>query len=227
MDYMKLSKQLYDNKYAGGYGINFPESHVIRIFNYVDRLYVVKDKKIKILDFGCGTGAHSILFESYGWESFGVDVNAYAIEVCKKVLTPENFTVILPGQSIHGLFVDKFDVIFANQSLYYLNHEAFNNLMEDMNKILTPDGIVVFTMMGSENYYFNKVDKEAPIQDGLRKVILGGRLEDETYINFVQDEKDLVDRFSKFEKILTGYYDFYMEEGSSLHYYFIGKKIEK
>lgn len=93
-----------------------------------------------------------------------------------------------------------------------------------MSEILTPDGLVIFTMMGSKNYYYKNIDNTTPIQDGISKVILGGRLEDEAYINFVDTEEELIEKFNVFEKVLTGYYDFTMEEGSSFHYYYIGKK---
>lgn len=94
--------------------------------------------------------------------------------------------------------------------------------------MLLPEGLVIFTMMGSKNYYYDKIKNENILhQSGMSRVILGGRLEEESYINFVEDEKGLIQKFNMFEKVFVGYYDFYMEEGSSFHYYFIGKKVEK
>lgn len=44
-----------------------------------------------------------------------------------------------------------------------------------MNEMLTTEGLVVFTMMGSKNYYYNNIDHNIPSQDGIYKVALGGR----------------------------------------------------
>ncbi|MEY8414990.1 methyltransferase domain-containing protein [Tissierella praeacuta] len=81
MKYMDISKEIYEKKYKDGYGINFPESHVIRIFNYLDRKFPLKEKNINILDFGCGTGTHSLLFENQGWNAYGIDISEAAIQV--------------------------------------------------------------------------------------------------------------------------------------------------
>lgn len=226
MKYMDMSKIIYEKKYSDGYGINIPESHVIRIINYLKRSYISTKNNIKVLDFGCGNGTHSLYFESLGWESFGLDISENAIKECRKKLDKTRFSVIQPGESILDIFSEKFDIIFANQSLYYLTNQTLNNTLHEMNKILKTDGVVVFTMMGSSNYYYSKIDKTTEQQDGLCKVLLGGRLEEEAYINFITDETELLSKFSLFEKILVGYYDFLMEEGSSFHYYYIGKKKE-
>ncbi|WP_313757482.1 class I SAM-dependent methyltransferase [Tissierella sp.] len=224
MKYMDISKKIYEKKYKDGYGINFPESHVIRMFNYLDRKFSLKGKNINILDFGCGTGTHSLLFENQGWNAYGIDISEAAIQVCKSHLNKHNFIVIEPGESISKIFENKFDIIFANQSLYYLTNEALNSLLKEMNEMLTTEGLVVFTMMGSKNYYYNNIDHNISSQDGIYKVALGGRLEGEAYVNFINSKDELVEKFNIFEEVLTGYYDFYMKEGSSFHYYFIGKK---
>lgn len=225
MSYMEICKDIYERKYEDGYGINYPEGHVIRIFNYIRNKSLLGNMEdIKILDFGCGNGTHSKYFESKGWETFGVDISERAIDICKQSFNGENYTTIQPGQSIIGIFKEEFDIIFANQSLYYLTDTALNRLLNELYEVLAPGGIVVFTMMGSQNYYYNLIDYKVKPQDGLNKVQLGGRLEDEAYINFVESEEELVKKFGIFNKVLTGYYDFSMEEGSSYHYYFIGQK---
>lgn len=52
------------------------------LFNIIDE-FIRKDKKIKILDIGCGTGIVMKRLGRYG-EAFGVDISNEAISFCKK-----------------------------------------------------------------------------------------------------------------------------------------------
>ncbi len=88
--------------------------------------------------------------------------------------------------------------------------------------MLKDDGIVVFTMMSTKNYYYNTSEKVK--NNGLTKVTLEGRLNETTYINFVENEEDMINKFKLFKPLKVGYYDFLTSEGSSFHYYFIGMK---
>lgn len=54
-----------------------------------------------------------------------------------------------------------------------------------------------------------------------------GRVEEVSYIYFIDDIEDLKENFDEFECLYTGKYDFKMVEGSCEHFYFIGRKIKK
>lgn len=236
-DKMSVSK-VYNEKYAGGYGLQYPDGHIIRIYNYLESKYKLSERENKtILDFGCGTGVHSIFFERKGFDAYGVDVSDIAIEKYNENLNhcidEKQKNNMGRGRTIRGFCVDnsiplhevlnqKFDVILANQSLYYLSNTDLEIRLGEMYSLLKDDGIVIFTMMSSENYYYQYV--EGSKKDGMSFVKLKGRLNEDVYINFVGDEEDLCKKFYMFRKDMVGYYDFIMEEGSSKHYYFIGRK---
>lgn len=58
-----LNLETYEKKYKNGYGIQFPEGHIIRIYNNIIKGYFNKGNKgLKLLDFGCGNGIHSKFF---------------------------------------------------------------------------------------------------------------------------------------------------------------------
>lgn len=46
MNFMEISRDIYEEKYLSGYGINYPESHVIRIFNYLERIFKISNEKM-------------------------------------------------------------------------------------------------------------------------------------------------------------------------------------
>lgn len=219
---MKKNIEVYEKKYKDNYGIQSPESHVIRIYEHFLKNILIDKENVKILDFGCGNGTHTKYFANKDFFTVGIDISENAIEYAKKWNKNKNneficINVFEEDISNYG----QFDLIFANQSLYYLQTNEIDNLMIKFEKMLKDDGIVVFTMMSINNYYYKYATL---LQNGLYKVELQGRLNETTYITFVEDESHLNSLFKKFTPLYVGKYDFTMKEGSSEHFYFIGKK---
>jgi len=215
----------YNEKYLTGYGGVYPEGHVVRFYEKFLKYEFGVDGSNgeKILDFGCGNGTHQNYFASKGFEVFGVDVSEVAIKQAKNLLKEQknNFHVITEGADITSLFSDGFDIIFSNQALYYLNNTQLKNTLLQMESLLNSDGIVFFTMIGTQNYYY---DFSREKHDGLRTVELNGRLNEITDINFIDSQESLVDTFSMFNMNFVGHYDCSMREGSGFHWKFIGVK---
>lgn len=220
---VKSSLLAYEKKYKEGYGVMYPESHIIRLHKHFLE-YKLNIKKGRLFDFGCGNGTHPLYFHSKGFDVYGVDIVEQAIRLCKQrlPLSKSHFEVIKPNQRIDALFNVKFNLILANQSLYYLSDFYLNRTLNQIHEMLENGGIVLFTMIGEKSSYYKDAKKDI---DGLRRVKLVGRLNETTYINFVKSEKDLLKRFKMFEPINVGYYDFTSDGGSTFHYYFIGKKM--
>ena len=188
------SKSAYSDKYQEGYGLMYPDGHVIRFYEKFLKYEFGIDgsRGEKLLDFGCGNGVHSEFFASKGFKVWGVDVVPQVIELAKKRMPKfaNNFHVIEPNQDINKLLNEKFDILFANQSLYYLSRTNLAKTLEQMDSMLNPKGIVYFTMIGTKNYYFKYSQKRKGL-DGFWEVILRGRLNDTTYIDFTNSEKEL------------------------------------
>ena len=218
----------YSEKYKKGYGTMYPEGHVIRFYEKFLKFEMGIDgsKGQKIFDFGCGNGTHSEYFLSKGFKVYGVDIIKDAIESAKHRMPPsyiDNFMCIEKGQSIDNLFDTRFDIVFANQSLYYLSNSELENTLSQIDRILNPNGIVYFTMMGTESYYYN-LSEEREDLDGLRTVTLKGRLNETTDIRFIHSREDLLQTFQLFKPDFVGHYDCSMREGSGFQYQFIGLK---
>ncbi|TEY02794.1 methyltransferase [Campylobacter sp. US33a] len=117
------------------------------------------------------------------------------------------------------------DIIFANQSLYYIPKTKLKQNILEFYEILNQNGILFATMMSEKNYYFKNSEKEN--ENGLRKVSIKGRLNETTYIHFVKNTDELTELFKPFETLFLGDYDpinFYNFEGSAHHYIYIGIK---
>jgi len=217
------SVETYKKKYREGWYPVYPEGDVIRIYEHFFK-NKLKEKEINLLDFGCGNGTTAVYFKSKGYNVFGVDVIPDAIEECKRRLpdSKNNFALIEHGQGVNDLFDQKFDIIFSRQVLYYLSDSDMKRTLNQFNSMLKPDGFVYFTMMGKQSNYYQFAKPEK--YDGLQEVTLTGRLNETTYINFVEDDEVLKQKFDIFEPVFIGYYDITLPEGSSYHYFFTGKK---
>lgn len=218
-------KAWYENIYRSGYGTMYPESHVIRFYEYfLKKKHIESAERPTIFDFGCGNGTHQIYFASKGFQVYGADVSESAIDMARERI-PEagrNFVAIEPEQDIDSLFNTKFDVIFANQSLYYLSDTGLARTLQQMHSMLKDNGIVFFTMMGTKNYYYDLTDETCC--DGLKKVHLPDRIGGCVSINFTASEDELARKLLPFRPGFIGYYDWVSPEGSTFHYYFVGGK---
>ena len=213
----------YDNKYQNGYGVQHPEGHVIR-FNHHILQYELGMTNGNVLDYGCGNGTHSVFFKNQGFTPFGCDVSPTAIAQAKSAL-PEyqsNFHTVESVPKLSDIFPEKFDLILANQVLYYLDDDGLKNLIEQFHDILKPGGVIFATMMATTDYYHSLIRTEV---GGLSEVFLPGRLDLTTHINF-KTRDDVLDAFSNFQKLHMGNYSHMIreDEGVSDHWMYVGQK---
>jgi SAM-dependent methyltransferase len=107
---------------------------VIALFNHY-RL----NKKIRIIDVGCGTGKNVETFASLG-ESWGLDVSQRAIAYCRK----RGLTRIKRGTAqkteLPSSFFDGITLLDV------LEHTDDRKTMAEMQRILKPGGIIVITV---------------------------------------------------------------------------------
>lgn len=85
MNSVNNSLRAYQGKYESGYGVIYPEGHIIRFYER----FLKYEKKIsqgKILDFGCGNGTHMKYFKDKGFEVFGVDIVPEAIQRVNEII---------------------------------------------------------------------------------------------------------------------------------------------
>lgn len=217
------------------YGSMYPESSVIRIYEHFYKKTMGKTSENKsLLDFGCGTGTHSVYFAEKGFDTYGIDISDAVIDRCENLKSAREGTY--PGNlhfqcidvldetvAIENIFDTKFDVIFSNHVLYHFSPENCETLLTKFNNALKPNGIVIFTMITEKSFFHDYVVEEES-EGPFKKVILKTRNDDAFFVTFTKDMADLCDKFKLYKKLYTGSYDFEFTEGSSEHYYFIGEK---
>lgn len=225
-EYLSCNKEYWSKGYAAGN----VESHIFRMFGRILKYEFGQDGTHgeRTLDFGCGQGATSFFFRRNGYEVFGVDISEVDIDVAKQSIPDQagNFLVIPSKPSADDMFFGgNFDLITASQSLYYLDNDDLAVRLNTLNNMLKDDGFVYFTMMGKKHYMFEHAKED---KNGLWKVDFNlPRLEAKNYyLQFMDSEEDMVEKFKIFEPIHIGYYDHKLrsDEGSGFHYTFFGRK---
>ncbi|WP_236633120.1 methyltransferase domain-containing protein [Campylobacter armoricus] len=81
---MISSLKAYDKKYQQGYGVVYPDGHIIRFYERILK-YKLNKTSGNMLDFGCGNGTHCAYFKSKGFKPFGIDIIPSIKENWKKL----------------------------------------------------------------------------------------------------------------------------------------------
>ena len=215
----------YETKYKTGYGHEYPDGHVIRIHRHV-LLHELRLTGGRILDYGCGTGVYLEYFAEHGFEPYGCDISAVAINQCKARLSKHagNMHVIPSVPRLREFFSPGFDLVFSNQTLYYLNDDDIHDVLAQLSDMLKPGGVIYASMISPNSYYAKCVEETV---DGLSKVVLRGRLEETTFVNFkTREQVHQLFTSHGFSKVQLGYYGYLIreDEGPREHHFFVGTK---
>lgn len=221
-----VNTDTYETKYRTGYGLAYPDGHVIRFHRHILD-YDVALRGGTMLDYGCGTGTHLYYFLQQGVTPYGCDVSATAIDKCK-ALMPEyadHFHVIPSIPRLRDCFGDMaFNLVFSNQVLYFLNDQDMRTIIAQLYAVLKPGGIFFATMIAPTNYYSKFAQGT---QDGLTKCVLKGRLNEIQCVNF-KTRDEILELFTSFglTKLQLGHYGAVIreDEGPTDHWMFVGRK---
>lgn len=214
--------------YRNAYDPQFVETIIVRSYYKHLRDLLPRDRQVRLLDFGCGTGTPTSFFRSLGMDVYGVDFSSEEIEIAK-AKNPDiaNHFAVCAGapKRDDSFFGGNFDFVFAMQSLYYLSDADTETRLQSLSDMLVPGGVIWASMMASDHCWF---EPSTPFTDGLFAVPPGQRAippeHGAHYINFTTSPNHLKQKFHMFAPHFIGYYDHDVGEGSTKHLIFIGRK---
>ncbi|MBC2398761.1 class I SAM-dependent methyltransferase [Clostridium tetanomorphum] len=118
-----------------------------------------KDKTV--LDFGCGIGSSSYLFESSNY--LGVDCDDKRINYAKKLYPEYNFITTKDG--LLPLSQNSVDYIMILSVLHHIPTEELTDSLKEFKRVLKSDGNIIivepcfFKKARMRNWYMSKLDK--------------------------------------------------------------------
>ena len=94
-----------------------------------------KNDRVKVLDFGAGTGRQSARLHLLGYEVLAVDLpsSAYAHERVYPILDYNGYKLPLPNDSI--------DLVFSSNVLEHVSDIKI--ILDEIKRVLTPNGIMI------------------------------------------------------------------------------------
>ncbi|MFA5917026.1 MAG: class I SAM-dependent methyltransferase [Candidatus Gracilibacteria bacterium] len=148
--FKKLSNY-WDNKWK--IALFLKESDIARdIFEFLG------EKRGNLLDLGSGTGRDSLFFASSGFEVESFDFSTIALEKLENFASEKGLKVktILGEIKTYDFGIEKYDYIYACNSLHYFSHKETKEIIEKLKKSLKKGGYVFMRVKSTNDIDFGK-----------------------------------------------------------------------
>jgi ubiquinone/menaquinone biosynthesis C-methylase UbiE len=130
----------------------YPEIDFVR---FIARNFYQKDRKsVKLLEIGCGPGAHIWYMAREGFDTSGIDGSATAIKRAKIRLESEGLKADLRVGDIEHLPWEDgtFDAVADNECLAHNNKEALKMILKEARRVLKAQGLFYSRTFSDEVY---------------------------------------------------------------------------
>jgi ubiquinone/menaquinone biosynthesis C-methylase UbiE len=112
-------------------------------------LELLKEKGVKnVLDLGCGTGRHSVFLGENGMNVSGMDYSVEGVKRTQEKMAEKGLAGDFRQGDMHErLPYDdaSFDAIVSTQTINHGTIEQIRDLIKEMERVLTPNGIIFLT----------------------------------------------------------------------------------
>lgn len=115
----------------------------------------------RMLDLGCGYGWHSIYAMENGASSVvGIDISQNMLKVAKEKTHFSEVEYICGAIEDMDFKEESFDIVLSSLAFHYI--KDYKELIEKINKVLKPNGILIFTVehpvftaYGTQDWYYD------------------------------------------------------------------------
>ena len=221
MAYIDDNSKMYDIKFSEGWGSYYPSSELITFYHRYIKNKMPKNRKLKVLDFGCGRGSNLGFFLDMGYDVYGIDISNEAIKICKDNFRfdPNNFVQadVVRDKPIDEIFDCKFDIIVATVSLTYLGRSDIRNVIQQFSKVMNDSGVVIASFFEKQPSFDGELDEEGMINTVI------SNLDINHYIFILKDKNELRELFSGLLEITIGETKTVFPDYEIMYTYYIGQ----
>ena len=168
---------------------------------YLGERWIQKGFK-KLLDLGCGLGRHSIYFAKNDFQVSSMDLSEYGVNHLNKWAKEEGVTINSCIGDMLSLPYEEnsFDCIMAYNVIYHTNTEGFIKTLEEIKRVLKPNGELYMTLISKNTWSWHQKEKYIQIDNN---TILRDEHETEKNVpHFYVNIDDIVQYFKEFNFVL-------------------------
>lgn len=117
----------------------------------LERLELFKLQPLRVLDLGCGTGAHTYRIAKYYKQAhvYAIDLSFEMLtQIRKKGLFSKGIPRLCADMECLPVQDSSFDLIFANQVIHWSGE--FQILFNELMRVLKPQGLLLFSSLGPD-----------------------------------------------------------------------------
>lgn len=134
------------------------KNNILRYDNWLDSFeYILKDVNTEIIDLGCGvTGNNTLYLLEHGKKVISCDFAEEALKVIKENIK-EAKTLLF--DMTEGLpFEDNSrQIVVADLSLHYFSDEITKRIIEEIKRVLMPNGYLIFRVNATKSTEYKKI----------------------------------------------------------------------
>ena len=152
-------KNQYDEKYAqASYYWGVKPSHIC--FEVLKRM--PPDRRVRLLDIGCGEGRNAVFFARNGYEVTAFDLSAKGVEKTRQLAEKANVKIKVFQEDITRFRLsEEFGVLFSTGVLHYIPSALRSEIFENYKAFTSPGGLNVFSVFVAKPFIAKAPDGEA------------------------------------------------------------------
>lgn len=155
---MKKTSEIWNEHYSRLKSrLSYPDENLVRILSRLEG-----NGKVA-LDFGAGSGRHSVLLKSFGYKVTALDYTENSLKLISE-LDPEIETKLV-GELPYPFKDESIDILITWGVLHYNSPEIIKKMITEYRRILKKDGFLVGTMRADRDTYLGAVNSKASIPD--------------------------------------------------------------
>ena len=173
---LKFWESQNQNKFLNQY----PWDNVVTFVNHYKKTFI--NKKIKLLELGCGSGGNLIFSAEQKIETYGLDISKNAIKKSQLLAKKKNMKINLFNTSFENIpLSDGFiDLVIDRASLTCVSFDLIVRTSKEINRVLCKGGLFFFNIyskkhssyiFSNKNYNNNKYQYSNSIKKGTLKGI--------------------------------------------------------
>lgn len=131
-----------------------PDEIIVNFANLLKK----KNKKLRILDLGCGAGRHQIYMAKQGFEAHGTDISETGLYTTKERLKRERLKVFLVKCDMKMLpYRDScFDAVICLHAVYHQNLKGIQETLSETRRILGKKGLLPINFLSTRTHSYGK-----------------------------------------------------------------------